>query len=110
MKFTKKENAVRRYFKSRCDLDGFVSAFSYMNCIEVEDYEEAPLYDIKKATNDDLMPLFRVTLSENDEYIVGGIIKWDSIDKYIEDLLENGSKDCIECVYGHIIKVNKRRK
>lgn len=110
MKFSKKESAVARYFKSKCDLDGFVKVYSHMNCIEVEDYEDTPLYDTTKATEDELMPKFKITKSDNEELPEGGILTWETVDKYIDNLLKEGSKDCIECAYSCIIKLNKRRK
>jgi hypothetical protein len=92
-----KYKLVSEYFRHKATVDEFAGAFAYMNCITLKDHSNSPKYI------DSTLPVYIITSSSNDGMQRGDIASWESIEQYMDDLIENGCDDDIACLYGYLI-------
>ena len=95
--YRQKEILITNYFHSIATVDDFANAYAYMNCIHVDDYSFAEEY------REQMEPAYIVITSDNDDLRRGDIVSWSVISEYIDQLITNGCKDDIECLYEYCL-------
>ena len=91
-----KEKTVLDYFANKATIDEHAKAYAYMNCITLKDYTNNDEF------KDVLDPVYIVLQSDNDGMKRGEIVTWPTIENYIDNLLLEGAKDDIECLYCYL--------
>ena len=91
-----KEALVVDYFNKEASVDEIANAYAYMNCIALRDYSNMDEYI------NDILPSYIVLESWNDGIERGKIIQWNIIEKYIDNILTDGAKDDVECLYCYL--------
>jgi hypothetical protein len=91
-----KESTVLDFFATKASVDEHAKAYAYMNCITLKDYTNNDEFkDIMEA-------VYIVLQSDNDSVHRGEMVTWTMIDRYIDNILLEGMKDDIECLYCHL--------
>jgi hypothetical protein len=94
--FSVKETTVVDFYRHKSTVDEYAQSWAYMNCVVLKDYSNMEKFA------DQMEPAYIVLDTHNDSIFKGDIITWETISLYIDDLIANGCREDIECLYGFL--------